>query len=233
VREMARCQGFPDNFVFDKTQSVSSHYLQIANAFSPPIAIQLGKCLLRSLIQKVSANADGISFTFSYPNFKNFPEQYSDSYLEEKLEELTPIKPMTGVDVDASSDREKLPKKRIKLSHRDGFEFSDDTPKFGRITLFEEEEMDEKEKEKEKKEKEKEKEKKEKEKEKEKEEKEEEEEKESAEVLRLLQQFLHEKRFLKTDLDALQKRITKLQKLFQTIDTKAKTLISHLFSSGE
>ncbi|KAH7966909.1 hypothetical protein HPB49_020497 [Dermacentor silvarum] len=47
VREYARVQGFPDNFVF--VGSVSDKYMQVGNAVPPPLAAAIGQEIIKSL----------------------------------------------------------------------------------------------------------------------------------------------------------------------------------------
>jgi DNA (cytosine-5)-methyltransferase 1 len=49
VREAARCQGFPDDFIFPQTQSMTSVAKQIGNAVPPPLARQIANALLDGL----------------------------------------------------------------------------------------------------------------------------------------------------------------------------------------
>lgn len=49
VREAARCQGFPDDFVFPQTQSMTSVAKQIGNAVPPPLARRIANALLDRL----------------------------------------------------------------------------------------------------------------------------------------------------------------------------------------
>ncbi|KAL6746411.1 hypothetical protein V8C86DRAFT_2944009 [Haematococcus lacustris] len=57
IRENARCQGFPDSWVFvgmqagvrAQTGSLPSRYRQVGNAVAPPMAAALGRCLLAAI----------------------------------------------------------------------------------------------------------------------------------------------------------------------------------------
>ena len=49
VREAARCQGFPDSFIFPKHQSMTSVAKQIGNAVPPPLAARLAEAALDRL----------------------------------------------------------------------------------------------------------------------------------------------------------------------------------------
>lgn len=51
VREAARCQGFPDDFVFPEGQSMTSVAKQIGNAVPPPLARTLAQTLLEKLVE--------------------------------------------------------------------------------------------------------------------------------------------------------------------------------------
>ncbi len=50
VREAARCQGFPDDFVFPAPQSMTSVAKQIGNAVPPPLARALGAAVMEVLV---------------------------------------------------------------------------------------------------------------------------------------------------------------------------------------
>jgi DNA (cytosine-5)-methyltransferase 1 len=52
VREAARCQGFPDDFVFSEHQSMTAVAKQIGNAVPPPLAAVLANSLLAVLKQR-------------------------------------------------------------------------------------------------------------------------------------------------------------------------------------
>lgn len=51
VREAARCQGFPDSFIFPEGQSMTSVAKQIGNAVPPPLAARLAEAVLHHLRQ--------------------------------------------------------------------------------------------------------------------------------------------------------------------------------------
>ena len=52
VREAARCQGFPDDFLFPTDQSMTSVAKQIGNAVPPPLARTLAKAILAILTDR-------------------------------------------------------------------------------------------------------------------------------------------------------------------------------------
>eukprot|EP00210_Caulerpa_lentillifera_P002810 g2684.t1 len=73
VREMARCQGFPDYYVFVGTERddakkrtlsrlncIDNRYKQIGNAVAPPVAAALGRCLLLAASAKLEQENDVI-----------------------------------------------------------------------------------------------------------------------------------------------------------------------------
>jgi DNA (cytosine-5)-methyltransferase 1 len=55
VREAARCQGFPDSFVFLENQSMTSVAKQIGNAVPPPLARVLAEALLGTMTAELEA----------------------------------------------------------------------------------------------------------------------------------------------------------------------------------
>jgi DNA (cytosine-5)-methyltransferase 1 len=57
LREGARLQGFPDEFVFSGTKVEVAR--QIGNAVPPPLAFQLGKALLRGIRLRLDDSSQG------------------------------------------------------------------------------------------------------------------------------------------------------------------------------
>lgn len=57
VREAARCQGFPDDFVFPTGQSMTSVAKQIGNAVPPPLARALAQTIAETLASQQTAPA--------------------------------------------------------------------------------------------------------------------------------------------------------------------------------
>uniref|UniRef100_A0A7S4GPC2 DNA (cytosine-5-)-methyltransferase n=1 Tax=Eutreptiella gymnastica TaxID=73025 RepID=A0A7S4GPC2_9EUGL len=81
VREKARIQGFPDNFVFQGT--VEKQYKQIANAVSPQLAKFLCRSIIEAHLQAVSGKATVSNVTFSkeLQTFRDFMLTFDESSL--------------------------------------------------------------------------------------------------------------------------------------------------------
>lgn len=60
IREAARCQGFPDDFLFPESQSMTSVAKQIGNAVPPPFAERIAVALIGALL---AANLEGVLAT--------------------------------------------------------------------------------------------------------------------------------------------------------------------------
>lgn len=67
VRECARSQGFPDNYLFCGT--ILDKHRQIGNAVPPPLGAALGREIAKAFVKSLSNNDDSLELQSSHIDF--------------------------------------------------------------------------------------------------------------------------------------------------------------------